>query len=296
MLLRNRNIRSLSVLIAIAINVAVTPVILRVPSATALAPTPEGAAWKRIAESGKIRCAYIPYEPYAIKDPNTKALSGIMVDAVEAIGKKLDLKIDWVEEVGYGTMFEGFETGRYDMLCSGVWQNSTRGKRAYFSTPLFFNPIRVWVRADETRFNTLADLNSAQVRIGVQDRAIEDIIAQQDFPKAQRVAIGQLNPWTEVLLNIITKKADVTFAEPGVITPFNKKNPGALKELPTPRPLRLFATSLPIKMGENEFKSVLDSAVMEILSDGTMEGILAKYEQAPGELLRVAPPYQEPRN
>ena len=35
--------------------------------------------------------------------------------------------------------------------------------------------------------------------------------------------------------------------------------------------------------------------IMEILSDGTMDGILAKYEKAPGELLRVGRPFEEPR-
>jgi len=255
----------------------------------------EGAVWKHVVDSGKIRCGYINYAPYFIKDPNTGALSGIFVEAMEAIGKKLDLKIDWAEEVGYATIFEGLETGRYDALCSGIWQNSSRGKRAYFTNPLLFNAIRVWVRANDLRFKALADLNAPNVRVAIQDGAIEEVLAQKDFPKAQRVSIPQLNPWSEVLLNIITSKADVTFAESGVITPFLEKNPGTLRELRTPRPLRVFASNIPIKMGESEFKAVLDSAILEILNDGTMEAILAKYERAPGELLRVAPAYQEPK-
>jgi polar amino acid transport system substrate-binding protein len=255
----------------------------------------EGTVLKRVLDSGRIRCGYITYQPYAIKDPNTNALSGIMVEAVEAIGKKLGLKIDWVEEVGYATMFEGIDTGRYDMVCSGLWQNATRAKTTYFTMPLFYNAIRVWIRGDETRFQSLEDLNSPNIRIGVQDQAIEDIIAQQEFPKAQRIAIPQLNPWSDVLLNVTARKADVTFAELGVINPFLKKNPDALKELRTSRPLRVFATSLPIKMGANEFKSALDAAILEMLNEGILEAILKKYEKAPGELLRVAPLYQEPR-
>jgi ABC-type amino acid transport substrate-binding protein len=150
------------------------------------------------------------------------------------------------------------------------------------------------MRADETRFNTQADLNARGVRIAVQDGAIEDIIARQDFPAAQRISIPQMSPWSDNLLNIITNKADVTFAELGVITPFLERNRGTLKELRTPRPPRVFATGLPVRMGEMELKLILDSAVLEIQSDGTLEAILVKYEKAPGELLRVAPPYQEP--
>jgi cystine transport system substrate-binding protein len=250
---------------------------------------------KRVLQSGKIRCGYINYAPYTLKDPNTNALSGISVEAIEAIGKKLDLKIEWTEEVGYGSFVEGLDAGRHDAMCSGVWQNSTRGKRVFFTVPLLFNPIRVYVRADEARFKSLADLNAPGILLAVQDGSIGDVIAQTDFPKARRVSIPQLNQWTDNLLNVISKRADAVFSEPSTITPFLEKNPRTLKELPTPRPLRVFGITVPIKMGEFEFKSVLDSAITEILSDGTMENILAKYEKAPGELLRVAPPYEEPK-
>jgi cystine transport system substrate-binding protein len=248
-----------------------------------------------VLEKGKIRCGYITYAPYGMMDSNSKKLTGISVEAMEAIGKKLDLKIEWAEEVGYGSIFEGLDAGRYDALCTGVWQNSTRGKKAYFTAPLLFNPIRVWVRAGEANIKSLSDLDAADVRVAVQDGAIEDIIAQTDFPKAKRVSIPQLNPWPDNLLNIISNKADVTFAEPLVITPFLEKNPGSLRELVTARPLRVFGVSIPIKLGEAEFKSALDSAIVEIQSDGTMEAILKKYEKAPGELLRVARPYEEPK-
>jgi cystine transport system substrate-binding protein len=263
--------------------------------ASAQSPRAELTAWQRVVGSGKIRCAFINYAPYFIKNPNTGELSGIMVEVMDAMSKRLDLKIDWVEEVGYATIFEGLDARRYDALCSGIWENASRGKRAYFTNPLFFNAIRIWVRADERRFKTVADLNSAIVRIAIQDGAIEESIAQKEFPKAQRVTIPQLSPWTENLLNIMTKKADVAFAEKGVITPFLEKNPGTLKELATPRPLRVFASNIPIRMGESDFKSVLDSAILEILNDGTVEAILRRYEKSPGELLRVAPPFEEPK-
>ncbi len=245
----------------------------------------------RVLNTKKIRCSYCAYPPYCIKDPNTGEFSGIFVDVMEAIGDKLAVDIDWVEEVGWGTIFEGLESGRYDVHGSGLWQNASRGKKGYFSIPLFYNAIRVWVRSDESRFRTLEDLNSPEVRISVQDGAIEAIIAETDFPRAQPVSIPQLNPWSDNLLNIITNKADVTFAELGVIVPFLEKNPGTLKELPVGRPIRVFANSYPFKMGEGEFKSMIDSAIAEIISDGTMETILERYEKSPGEHLRVAPSY-----
>jgi ABC-type amino acid transport substrate-binding protein len=124
---------------------------------------------------------------------------------------------------------------------------------------------------------------------------MSDIIARTDFPNAQRVSIPQLAPWSECLLNITTKKADVTFAERSVIIPFLKKNPGTLREMATGRPLRVFADTYAFKMGEIEFKSMIDSAILELISEGTIDKILRKYETVPGEQLRVALPYQLPK-
>jgi len=100
----------------------------------------------------KIRCSYASYPPYCIKDPNSGELSGIFVDVLEKIGNKLELDIEWVEEVGWGTIFEGLESGRHDMFGTGLWQNSSRGKRGYFSKPIFYNGVRIWAVLENREF------------------------------------------------------------------------------------------------------------------------------------------------
>ena len=250
--------------------------------------------YEKVLRTGKIRCSYAAYPPYCIKDPNTGNMSGIFVEVLEKIGKKLELDIEWVEEVGWGTISEGLESGRHDVFGAGLWRNSTRAKRGYFSKPLFYNGIRIWVRADETRIKTLEDINSPNIRLTVQDGAMDDIIARTDFPKAKKVSISQLNPWSDNLLNTISGKADVSFSELGPISEFLKKNPGTLKEVRVGRPIRVFATSYAFKIGEDEFKAMIDAAIDELATEGTIERILRKHEKAPGELLRVAPPYQMP--
>lgn len=250
--------------------------------------------YEKVLRTGKIQCSYAPYPPYCIKDPNTGSMSGIFVEVLEKIGEKLELDIEWAEEVGWGMIFEGLGSGRHDMFGAGLWQNSTRAKIGYFSKPLFYNGIRIWVRADETRIKTLEDINSPDIRLTAQDGAMDDIIARTDFPKAQIVSIPQLNPWSDNLLNTISGKADVSFSELGPISDFLEKNPGTLKEVQVGRPLRVFANSYVFRIGEDEFKAMIDAAIDELALDGTIERILRKYEKAPRELFRVTPPYQMP--
>ncbi|MBI1979827.1 MAG: transporter substrate-binding domain-containing protein [Elusimicrobia bacterium] len=234
------------------------------------------------------------YSPYFRKDPNTGALSGIFHDVMEEIGKNAGLKIEWVEEVGYENIFASLGADRHDVFAGGLWPNSTRAQAGFFSIPIFYSVIKAWGRPDDKRFiNNLEAINSPSVRIATIDGAMEDIIAKTDFPRAQRVSLTTLSPFTQNLLNITSGKADVTFAEPGIVTEFLATNPGTLKELAPDQPLRVFGNSLVLKKGEIEFKEFLDIALQELIFSGRVDKILKKYEPGPNVFPRLAIPYQQ---
>src|ERR1041384_6340251 len=90
-------------------------------------------AYDRVTTSGKIRVGYVPYPPGLIKDPNTKQISGIFAEVLEEAARNLELKVEWAEEVGWGTMLEGLKANRYDLIGSPVWPLSQRAKLADFT-------------------------------------------------------------------------------------------------------------------------------------------------------------------
>lgn len=253
------------------------------------------SVYDRVIQSGTIRASYAVYPPYSLKDPNTGKMSGLYVDALEEAARRLELKVQWTEEVGWGAIFEGLNSDRHDIFGAGIWRNATRSKVGDFSRPLIYNVIKVWGRPDEKRFSgDWSKINDPSVRIATLDGAVEDLIAKSDYPKATRVSVPQLAPWTDVLLNITSRKADVTFAEPSAVNLFLEKNPGTLKDLSPDKPVRVFANAYAFKLGEEKFKSMLDGALEEIINDGTLERIIAKYERHPGEFYRIARPYELP--
>ena len=245
-----------------------------------------------ILKSGKIRCSYLIYSPYFRKDANTRELSGIFHDIMEEIGRAADLKIEWVEEVGYESIFTGVNTGRHDIFAGGLWPSANRAKVGGFTIPVFYSVIKAWGRMDETRFQGLEGINDPEVRIATIDGAMEDLIAKTDYALAKCVSLPQLSPFTQNLLNITSKKADLTFAEPGIIKEFLETNPGTLKELAPNKPLRIFGTSLVVPRGDHELKAFLDVALKELLFSGTIDKILSLYESAPGVFPRAALPYK----
>ena len=87
------------------------------------------------------------------------------------LAKNLGLKVEWVEEVGWGTMIEGLQTDRYDMVATPIWTNSTRARQVDFSKSLYYSPIYAWVKAGDKRFNAddLSALNNPKYTIGTVD-------------------------------------------------------------------------------------------------------------------------------
>jgi ABC-type amino acid transport substrate-binding protein len=249
--------------------------------------------YRSVIESGEIRAAYYVGAPYFIKDPNTNEITGIFAEVVEKAASKLDLKVKWVEEVGFGDMVTGLESGRYDIVGSGIWINAARGKGADFSIPLLYDVVGVYVREDDTRFdNNIELINSEDIRISAIDGEMAAVIANTDFPKAELVSLPQLADFSQMILNVVNNKADVTFLGLAAANNYLKNNPGTITNIAKEAPIRVFPTAIMIKRGEYEFKRMLDLALMEMINNGEVEKIIKAYEELPYSHYRAAYPYR----
>lgn len=254
------------------------------------------SVYDRVMRTQTIRCGYVAIPPHIVKDPNSGALSGIIYDVMEEAGKLLDLKIDWTEEVGLGTMNEGLKQGRYDAVCFGYWQNPFEGKLGFidFSTPLYYMPVGAFVRPDDTRFDAdITAINDPTVRISSSDGMISGIIAAQDFPKAQIVSLPNMTDVGQNLMDVAAGKADVTFLSLHDAFRFEKSNPGQIKNVAKQQPVRVFGNTiaLPQSQGDRRFKVMIDTALIQMLNGGFVDRALKKYEEYPGAVLPVAKPY-----
>jgi len=251
--------------------------------------------YDRVTTSGKLRCGYILYSPSCMKDPNTGKLYGIGVEVLEKVAEKLSLEIVWAEEVGWGSMLEGLQTNRYDVIATPVWTNANRAKLVDFSKPLYYSPLLAYVKAGDKRFgNEIAKFDSPKVKVATIDGETAEVIATADFPKAQKVSLPQLTDVSQMLMTVSTGKADVTFTEPALATGFLKMNPNSIEAVKTDNPIRIFPNCWTFSRGQYEFKAMTDTVLEELINSGFVDKLLAKYEPAPGTLYRVAPGYLKP--
>lgn len=255
---------------------------------------PRETVYDKIIESGKIKVGYISYPPSFIKDPNTGEYSGIFHEVLQEIGKKLDVKIDYTEEVGWGTMIEAISSGRVDLIATGVWPTTERGKHVDFTNPLYYSTVKTYVRVNDSRFDgDLSKINNSNIKISSIDGEMTSIIAQLDYPKAKQESLTQMSDVSQVLLNVATGKADVTFAEPAIALEYMAMNPGRIKEVKSVKPVRVFPNAMIVGKGEIELLSTLNIAVDELINNGFVNRVIEKYEKYPGSFQKVDLPFRE---
>jgi polar amino acid transport system substrate-binding protein len=241
-----------------------------------------------------IRVGYLPVPPAFIKDPNSGKYSGIFYDVLEQAAKNLELKLDFVEEVGWGTMVESLRANRIDLVCAPIWPNAQRAKVADFVNPLYFTQVRAWAREGDHAFDgNLAAANSQNVVIATIDGEMSSSIARFDFPKARESSLPQTADVSQLFLAVASGKAQITFSELSQGLRFAKNNPQKVREVAAIPPIRIFPNCMMVRKDDLEFVRMLNVTIEELINAGFVDKIIFKYEEAPKEFLRSRPPYIE---
>lgn len=261
----------------LSIIIGIIAVVALIVSLTASSKNNSSDVASEVIDRGEIRIGYIVYPPSLIKDEKTGQLSGFSYDIVEAAAKNLGIRTNWVEEVGWGSAIEGLKTKRYDIVGTQIWPNSARAREAVFSIAPFYSGLYPYVRTGDNRFShDLKQLNSSNYVISILDGEMSSFIAKQDYPLAKVNALPQLSSYAEVFLNVTNRKADISFAEPSAANDFLKSNPGSITKAIT-TPVRTFGLQYAFARGENSMVAMWNTALGDLLNDGTINRVLEKY-------------------
>ena len=249
--------------------------------------------YQKILKDGKIRVGYISYPPsYIINSDGTQ--SGIFHDVFEEVAKNLGIKIEYAKEVTWDGMIQDLKDNKVDMVITGIWPTSQRGKQADFLEPLFYSVVKAYTFAGNTKFdNNIGAINSESVKISTIDGEMTQIIANMDFQKAKQVPVTQMTGVAQTLLELQNKKADITFVEPIIAMEFLEKNPKSIQEVKGLKPLRIFPNCMMIPKNQEDLKSTLNTALQELINNGFVDKVIAKYEKYSNSYYRAQLPYRQ---
>jgi ABC-type amino acid transport substrate-binding protein len=233
-------------------------------------------SYERVIRTGTLRCGYEYWDTGLMRDDKTGKLYGTWPDLLEAIGQANGIKIEWAEHVGWDEGSAALKSNKVDAICSGIWTSAMKAKETSFTTPIAYQGVEVFVRADDHRFDgNAAKLNDPAFTLAVIDSDNSDAIAQQDFPRAKRFGLGQMNGTdNDLMLTVMTGKADATFTIPGLWDQFNKSNSGKLRRLMPGHYLRVFGLGIMIDNDDPRLLTMLNTAIDEIRNSGVANKIL----------------------
>lgn len=252
------------------------------------------SVYDRVMRTGTIRCAYANRPPVFLKSPETGQFEGIFYEYVEALGKALNLKIEWTMEVGWGDAIESLKTDKVDAFCGGLWPVSHRAQHIDFVRPILHEGMAAYTRADISSFDFKKEsINSPEVTIVTVEGSAPFLVGEKDFPLAKKMTLPQLSPISDAFLSVATGKADVVLSELGSGNDFMMKNPGQIRRVEFGRPLRAFGLSLAVKIDEYPFRRMLDIGTEELFQTGEMEAIIRRHEKSEGIFYRVSDPYRD---
>jgi len=233
-------------------------------------------AYQHVVASGILRCGYQYWDGAVMRDNTSGQIHGPWVDIMNAIGAATGLKVEWTAQVGWDEVGAALKAGKIDAMCAGMWTSAIKAKEIAYSTPLAYQALEAFGRADDHRFDAgLETINSDNVTIAVIDNDNSDFIAQQDYPKAKRVALGQMNGTdSDLMMYVSQNKADVTFTVTGLFRQFDKSNPGKLRRLFPDHKLRVFGLANAVNNDEPQLLILLNAASEEIQNSGRLDQIL----------------------
>jgi ABC-type amino acid transport substrate-binding protein len=244
------------------------------------ADTPKESAYDHVMRTQTIHCGYAISPPILVQDPNTKIISGLDYDIWKIIGSELDLKVEFVEEVGYGNFIEGLRTNRYDAFCSGIWADPARIKFLSLTEPVTYSFLKAYVRTDNHRFDgNLEKIDSPDVTIPAVDGDVSVKMAQSRFPQAKIHYLPQTATVSEMIMAVQTKKADVVFLDQGMTKDFEAKNPGVLRALTDVPAPYVFSSHFSVLSGEIQLRDMIDVVLRKMIDDGRMERLAKKYSE-----------------
>lgn len=239
-------------------------------------PTKQETVFDHVMRTGTIRCGYAVWHPALIKDPNTGVLSGYDYDVVNAVGEVLGLKVEWVEETGWGTATEALASRRFDMACNSFWGPPGRTRAVMMSVPFIHHPLFV-VTNDKIKPEGAGVhwLNSPAYKMLILRGTIGENEAKMVFPNAHTLDAAELSSDGNALLDVSLGKADFTIAN---LTPIQRFLEHGGKGIKIIEPAyAVVGGMLLLPPDDVRFKHMIDSALSYLIDSGKTAAILRKY-------------------
>lgn len=177
------------------------------------------------------------------------------------------IKLEFVEQSGYGTLAQRLDLGYIDIFCSPTWPSTPRKLEMFFSDSLMESKQYAYLRSDSPY--ATQDLESLKqnkkIRIAVRENDNHYYLAQQYFPHARLIRVPQLSRIEEVIRFVLDNRADMTFWDEALVEKYCTENNIAANILTqksfSDEPIITYDNCYALPRGEFELKKMIDEGI-----------------------------------
>lgn len=203
-----------------------------------------------------------PYEFYEGEE-----IVGIDAEVAQAIAGKLGLTLD-IQDMEFGSIVTAVQTGKVDMGLAGMTVTEERLQSVDFTTS-YATGIQSVIVKEGSEITSVDDL--AGHMIGVQLSTTGDLYALDDFGAE---FVEEYNKGADAVLALIQGKVDAVIIDNEPAKNFVSVNEG-LVILDTEYAVEDYAAC--ISKDNPELLEAVNTALEELIADGTIQAILDKY-------------------
>ncbi len=199
---------------------------------------------------------------------------GIDAEIAEAISKKIGAELT-IEHVDFDSIIPGVQSGKYDFAMAGLTVTDERKEQVDFSST-YATGKQVIIVKEGSSITSVDDLfaEGASHKIGVQLATTGDLYCTWDLEDAGLATIERYNKGADAIMALTSDKVDCVVIDNEPAKVFVQNNAG-LTILETEYVTEDYA----IAVGKNnaELMTKINTALNELIADGTVGNIIAKY-------------------
>lgn len=208
------------------------------------------------------------YAPYTYHDDNGD-LTGFEVDMANAIGEKIGYEVEFVE-TEWDSITAALDAGNFDVVMNQVTITDERKEKFDFSTPYIYSKPVLVVTAENTDIQSFDDINGKTAAEGLTSNFSEiargfgaEILGQDKFALAMEC--------------VLSGEADCTINDELTYAYWKQQKGGDETTKIVDEYDDVNESAIMIQKGNDELLEKLNTAIEELIADGTAAEISEKY-------------------
>ena len=234
-----------------------------------------GCAGDNAADGGKdvlTMATNAEFPPYEFMEDGK--VVGIDAEIAQAIADKLGKELK-IENVDFDSLIPGVQTNKYDFVMAGMTVTDERKEQVDF-TQTYATGVQVIIVKEGSAITSADDLlkEGANNKIGVQLATTGDLYCTWDIEDEGLGTVERYNKGADAVMALNSGKVDCVVIDNEPAKVFVANNPG-LKILDTEYITEDYAAA--VSKDNPELLAEIDTALGELIADGTVASIIEKY-------------------